>query len=200
MQPIDKFGQPIYQRTYDKMLRFGRILTSKGYVESKNKPNLFFRKTPEVIFFADMRGTDVVSIWEDPSPLLYAKFPDGMPRWKQKRLLEEEYRELGICRFSFYEEFEPEGLMCGEGGDGYCIVCGKDFQDEGLFCSRQCEEAYDDFEKTRCQVCGKELTWNQAVEHHLSYEENKTITVCRSCHVKIHRGSKLPKLKPIDSR
>lgn len=111
---------------------------------------------------------------------------------------EQEYRALRICRLSFYEECEPEGLMFGEGGDGYCVVCGKDFQDEGLFCSKQCEEAYGDFGKTRCQVCGKELTWDQALEHHLSYDDDKTITVCRSCHLNIHRGSKLPRLKPQD--
>lgn len=200
MEPFDKFGNQIYPKTYNKMLGYSRILIKNGYSESVKKPNLFFRKDEDagVIFFADMRGTDIVAIWEDPSPMLYVRFPNDMPRWNQKRLLEEEYRALRICRLSFYEECEPGGLMFGEGGDGYCIVCGKDFQDEGLFCSKQCEEAYGDLGKTRCQVCGKELAWDQALEHHLSYEEDKTITVCRSCHLKIHRGSKLPRLKPQD--
>ena len=190
MEPLDKFGNQIYPKTYNKMLGYARVLKAHGYTESLKKANLFYRKGAEgvfVIFFADMRGTDSVPIWEDPSPLLYAQFSDGMPGWKQRRLLEREYLELRTGRLSF-----------NEGGNGYCVVCGKDFQDEGLFCSKQCEEAYHDFWKIRCKVCGKELTWDQAVEHHLSYKEDKTITVCRSCHLKIHRGSKLQKLKPED--
>jgi hypothetical protein len=142
MKNIDKFGKPIFGNTYKKMLEYGRILTDKGYKESKNKPNLFYKKTSEAVFFADMRGTDVVSIWEDSSPLLYATFNDGLPRWKQKSLLKQEGHNISISRFSFYEECEPEGLLFGDGGDGYCLNCGKDFKDDSEFCSSTCEEEY----------------------------------------------------------
>ena len=198
MEPVDKLGRQIYPKTYSKMLTYGRTLKKFGYRESLNKPNLFYRKDEDngVVFFADMRGTDVVPVYEDPSPMLYAKFPDVMPTWKRKRIFEQEYGELPICRVSFYEEFEPEGLMFGDGGNGFCIVCGKDFHNEGLYCSPQCEEAHKSLTKVRCRVCGKVLEYTQSVEHHLNYAENKKITVCRSCHLKIHRGTKLPNLKP----
>ena len=198
MQPIDKFGKPIFIKTYDKMLGFGRILKNNGYVESRSKPNLFFRKALDVVFFADMRGTEIVPIWEDPSPLIYARFEDTLPQWKKRRLFKQELDHLQIARLSFYEESEPDGLMFGVGGDGFCVTCGKDFKEEGNFCSERCAEVYKNLGKTRCRVCGKSLDYSDVIEHHISYEENKTITVCRSCHGKIHMGNSLPKLKPHD--
>jgi len=201
MKPVDKFGNPIYSKTYETMLGFGRLLTKHGYVESFKKPNLFYRKAEDgTVYFADMRGTDIVAIWEDPSPLFYWKFPEHVPEWKQRRLIKRELEELPILRLSFYEECEPDGLMFGEAGDGYCLVCGKDFQDEGNFCSALCKEAFADLGKDVCRVCGKLMDYGEAIRHHLEYADEKTIIVCRSCHSKIHRGSKLPKLKPLDSR
>ena len=147
-----------------------------------------------------MRGTEEVPVWEDPSPLLYPIFVDGLPRWKQKRLLRQQFEELRIARFSFYEECEPDGLMFGDGGDGYCATCGKDFQSEGDFCSTLCKEAFTNLGKTVCRVCGKPLDFGQIIQHHIAYTDEKTFTVCRSCHGKIHSGGKLPKLRPIDRR
>lgn len=197
MQPIDKFGREIYADTYNKMLHFGSILLRSNYKESRNKANLFFKKSGQnVIFFADMRGTEIVPLWEDPSPLLYATFPGTMPKWERRRLMEQEHASLGIGRFSFYDGFEPDGLFFGDGGDGYCIVCHKDFSGEGLFCSTRCEQAYKEMGKERCSICGKELPYDKLIQHHINYPENKTINVCRSCHSKIHKGSSLEKLKP----
>ncbi len=82
--------------------------------------------------------------------------------------------------------------------NGYCTVCGKDFQEGGLYCSQQCQQADKDLGKVKCQICGKALGYNQVIAHHLHYAENKTISVCQSCHLKIHRGVKLPHLKPVD--
>ncbi|MBU1449190.1 HNH endonuclease [Patescibacteria group bacterium] len=210
MKPIDKFGNKIYPQTYNKMLGYSGVLKSHHYTESLRKPNLFYKHDGQahfyskqytiVTFFADMRGTKEVAIWEDPSPLFYAQFTNSPPQWLQRRLAFTEFNELRICHLSFYDECEPDGLMFGEGGDGHCIVCGKDFQAEGLYCSPQCQEADKDLGKVKCRVCGKVLEYNQVIEHHLEYAENKTILVCRSCHLKIHRGAKLPRLKPIDKR
>jgi len=208
MKPIDKFGNEIYPKTYNKMLGYSRVLKAHNYTESLGKPNLFYKHDGQAHFysnqytmvtlFADMRGTELVPIWEDPSPLLYAQFSSNPPKWLMKRLLEQEYEELRVCRLSFFAEYEPEGLMFSEGGDGYCIVCGKDFQADGLYCSPQCQQADENLGKIKCRVCGKVLEYNQTIEHHLEYAENKTILICRSCHLKIHRGTKLPHLKPVD--
>ena len=100
-----------------------------------------------------MRGTDEVPIWEDPTPLFYWKFVnegEKYPDWKKRRILVKKMNRLKEdfdvpTRLSFFEECEPDGLFFGYGGivgDGYCVVCGKDFQDEGLFCSKECELEY----------------------------------------------------------
>lgn len=198
MKPEDKFGHPICPATYTKMRKFAEKLIQFSYIEASQKQNLFYKKAKGVVFFADMRGTEEVPIWDDPRPLLYIKFETDLPEWEKRRIFRQEYAELGICRASFYEECEPEGLLFGEGGDGYCIVCHRDFQADGLFCSKRCEEAYEEQGKERCSVCGKELTYSQLVSHHIDYPENKTIQVCRSCHMKIHRSEKLPRLKPAE--
>lgn len=45
-----------------------------------------------------------------------------------------------------------------------------------------------------CKVC-KEKTYT--VKHHISYEPEETVYVCRSCHVKIHINDKFcPDLTP----
>ena len=200
MHPFDKFGSPIYSTTYTKMLNYARVLAKHGYVESTNKPNLFFSKDldNQTTFFADMRGTEEIPPWQDPSPLLYAQFPSNMPPWKQRRLFQNQYNQLRICRISYYEEFEPDGILFGNTGDGYCTMCGKDFQDEGHFCCPECQQAASDIPELRCRVCGKPLLPHKIVRHHFNYTNDKTIEVCQSCHLKIHRGSNLSSLKPPD--
>jgi len=72
MKPEDKFGRRIYPKTFLILQKYGNILTELGWKESKNKPNLFYKEFDEIIVFADMRGTEIVPIWEDPCPLIYA--------------------------------------------------------------------------------------------------------------------------------
>jgi hypothetical protein len=201
MKPIDKFGRPIYSRTYEKMMGFARVLVAHGYKESLKKTNLFYKneikeyfdggwKRVNITFFADMRGVGYSTLWEDASPLFYVKANRIVSGWVECRLAKEEFREIKICRSSF-------DLM---GGDGYCIVCGKDFGSDGFYCSEQCERA-DGYLMgvSKCRVCGKELD-DDFVSHHLSYGENKKIIVCRSCHGKIHMGNKFVGLKPVDKK
>jgi len=71
MQPIDKFGQPIYQKIYSILKEQEKVLLECGYHESSKKPNLFLRTCRIVTFFADMRGTEIIPIWKDPSPMFY---------------------------------------------------------------------------------------------------------------------------------
>lgn len=206
MKPLDKFGALIYPKAYDKMLGYGRVLKAHGYTESSGKPNLFYKHDGKayfygthqytvVTFFADMRGTQEVAIWEDPSPLFYVQFTNDPPKWLKNRLAGEEFDELRICRESYDPDLDEYNT---QGNRGYCLVCGKDCQSDGLYCSPQCQEADKDLGKVKCRICGKILETNQTIEHHLDYAENKKILVCRSCHLKIHRGAKLPHLKPID--
>lgn len=218
MKAVDKFGREIYPKTFRKMQQFGKNLETQGYKESQQKPNLFYKPDTFCVFFADMRGTDIISMWDDPSPLLYWNFIKECPEWQKRRIIKSEMGRLEKVgcpvRLSFYEECEPDGLMFNAEEDGYCKYCGKDFQDSGLYCSEECKlnarrkdlRGFAD-ESPICQACKRKIiddktiydeimkllpgmkdriVSSRKVEHHTSYKEDITMTVCGQCHAKIH--------------
>ncbi len=160
-----------------------------------------------------MRGTEIVPIWEAPYPLLYAA--RNSEAWKRRRALGEATKELDELeipnRLSFFETCEPGGLFFGpedELQDGTCKLCAKEFNAEGLFCSKDCEVTYSQLKEMRreeykqqlkCAVCGQILEfWSKnTIEHHVNYKPEKVVHVCRSCHRKIHaRHDLYPNLAP----
>ena len=74
MEPKDKFGNPLYPRLFQKLQEMGKRLERCGYQEAKQKPNLFVKRWPNVVFFVDFRGTEEIPIWEDYAGLFYWKF------------------------------------------------------------------------------------------------------------------------------
>lgn len=206
----DKFGNPIYQSTFRMLKENENVLLDGGYVESKTRPNLFYRKIPEGCFFADMRGTKEVPIWSDTRPAFFLNFNNDVPGWKRRRSVEEEFKRLFVagckCRFFFFlyetPEFEEVGLGLDEENgvldtpNGYCKFCGKDFGGEGEFCSKECEEKRIDELKTPCKACGKKIEFGEEISHHISYFPEKTILVHRSCHTRIHRTEAFSTLRP----
>jgi hypothetical protein len=80
MKAEDKFGRRIYPKTFLILKKYGEILAELGWEESRSKPNLFYKMFDEIMVFADMRGTEIVPIWEDPCPLMYAA--KGHEDWK----------------------------------------------------------------------------------------------------------------------
>lgn len=220
MKPADKFGRPIYEKTFRIMVSIGKKLAKQGYRESARKPNLFYRKTSEGdLFFADMRGTEEVPIWENPAPLFYWRVESASEDWLRTRIVKTEFRRLLAAgcrpRLSFYNWYERGGLLPGdidEAEDGYCRICGKDFQASGLYCSDVCEEkARKRLERAMrleleresnsitCYLCGRHpevLAFDKLesfVKHHTSYSPEKTITVCRSCHAILHDSEDAPR-------
>lgn len=231
----DKFGNVLYPKTFNVLKKIGENLIEIGYIESIKKPNLFYKKINEGIFFADMRGTKECPMWEEPCPLIYFKFNEDILFWKRRRILKEEIKKLPSHRF--VSQFEPSDWGDEEDlydelnfiseklyEDGYCHFCKKDFQDEGLFCSLVCEKEYynvidkrkyleikEKSNNIKCEVCKRNpevikgkycYELEQFIEHHISYSKDETITVCRSCHIKIHRGETVEdyKFKPEISR
>lgn len=174
------------------MCESAAILQDLGYKESSSKPNLFFRKNEFGVFFADMRGTEIVKIWEDPSPLFYWDISESIPDWKKRRMIKEELRRLASkgcrCRLSFYQECEPEGLMFDSDEDGFCNYCGKDFQDYGHYCSAGCEEKARRDSLPECSVCHQKMNRGSLIKHHISYYPEETILVCRACHHRVHNA------------
>ena len=142
MEPMDKFGNPMYWRVYRQMISVGAALLNCGYTESRNKPNLFFRATEGMVFFADMRGTKSGSPWRYPVTLLYVKVTGSLPHWRIERSFHEEIRKLRTkgCDVRQSTIIEPKVIDARAViGDGFCRICGKDFQADGLFCSPRCE-------------------------------------------------------------
>lgn len=77
MKPIDKYGRPIYSNVFLRLKRIGNALTKLNYRESIKKPNLFYRILANGgLIFADMRGSEIIPIWEDPRPLIYWKLDE----------------------------------------------------------------------------------------------------------------------------
>ena len=216
VEPVDKFGRTIYPRTFRQIQAHEAALLRLGYRESIQKPNLLLRATDEAVYFADMRGTDMVAIWEDPRPMFYVNFSHPTPTWKRNRLTKEEVERLheGGCpaRFSFYSRLGDEW---GESDDwdGYCHECEKDFRRDGLFCSKECEErdrkrraARSVTRSPTCAVCRRKIVesdysgWNagdslgedhlprRLVYHHVSYNPEEVIHVCQGCHNRIHHS------------
>jgi hypothetical protein len=200
-------GTTIYKKeVYTTLCNNIVVLKQNGCRESVKKPSLYYHKGRKgEVYFADMRGTDMVDIWEDPCPLFYVKFPYNMPYWQRSRLASMEFRGLKICRLA--TDFDSEeycvvavdlGVYMSDSSLGWCDWCSKDFQGDGHFCCAECEQAYDDCHAERCRICNKKLEYNEGVWHHLNYKEDITILICRSCHLKVHRGKSLNGYTPVD--
>lgn len=206
----DKFGHEIKDYVFRRLLRNGMRLEANGYFESVKKANLFVKKTAEGVYFADMRGTKEVPIWTDTKPLFYWKFEEPVPPWKLRRIIKEELLRLFDvecpCRLSFEfhdsQGFEEVSTYLDEENGiyhwptGYCELCGRDFEGEGEFCSKECEAANEELYKARCAKCGVSIDYKNAVDHHITYEPERKVLVCKSCHLKIHKSKKPTALKP----
>lgn len=173
----DKFGNPIYNHVYAKLCVIGMRLEKLGYDESTKKPNLFYKKLDGVVFFADMRGTMEVPIWEDPSPLFYYK-GDAL---KNRAIIIEEWKILieNGCRprisFEADEQYmfdRIEGLDAFRLVNEVCEFCREKYyveeKDRQGYCSDECQQkAHDGYikvewkcaeseaKKISCAGCGR---------------------------------------------
>ena len=211
MIPFDKFGRPIYAKPYAILVRWGDILVQNGYKESGKKPNLFYKPFSCGILFADMRGTDIVPIYEDPVPMVYIQHKgcDSIPFWKRHRIIGEELRKIteAGCEYRFSMEAQMHGdCICGRSftsetgfcaqNAGYCNWCKKDFQDEGEYCSQKCRGEHVESLKEKCVACGKSIDFTEVHRHHISYFPEQTVPTHMKCHLEIHKTDKYPGLRP----
>ncbi len=172
MIPRDKFGNQIYSYIFKTLKENGKFLVNLGYSESTNKPNLFYLRNTQACYYADMRGTEDVAIWNDTRPLFYWKFANSVPNWERRHLLKYELSRLFqtqcSCRLSFYAprssiEFENISIFIDTDNGvydwdiGFCCYCKKDFQNEGEYCSTECRENYKNSLIQECIVCKKKV-------------------------------------------
>jgi hypothetical protein len=96
MEPKGRNGQPIYPRIFQQLQAYGRTLEQCGYKESQKKPNLFYRSYPFGTFFADLRGTEEVPIWEDLSALFYFQWQgEPLPPAVRQQIVKLEWERTG---------------------------------------------------------------------------------------------------------
>lgn len=89
-------------------MRIGDKLIDNGFTESPRKPNLFLKKIDNATIYADMRGTDIIPIWEHPVPMVYFYFDKNVDKmFIMNNIKNKELKKLesdGIeFRISFYE-------------------------------------------------------------------------------------------------
>ena len=133
MKRENKDGSPIpSDSVWQKMQEIGKKLMYLGYVESFNKPNLFYKTYKALteeeengLFFVDIRGTSDTPISKDCRPITY-----------YRNITFEEYiTELIVLkragcepRLTFYTKYEPSGwaFSIEDIPDGHCKTCNKD--------------------------------------------------------------------------
>ena len=172
MKPVDKFGKPIFDSVWTQLCEIGAKLKMAHYREHTKKANLFLKLESGFLLYADMRGTELAPIWEDPCPLFYvfpadAQEDDDDSRIKRNKVMATEIyklQNLGIkVRPSFYESAEPDS----DSFDVYfsCVECEKAFgvPSNEPYCSgcvgRQAETekrkaAIELNRSDKCDLCG----------------------------------------------
>ena len=161
MKAVDKFGRKISEKTFKEIEKIGEKLSEIGYVESFGKPNLFRLSDGKITFFADLRGTRVVPIWENSRPLIYWHVNDKGARDDEQliELLLEHCEKLysqGVAWcFSFPETDEPGGYIYDHFGLIRKLSQIK-FNDSEFIFGVEVSEPYDNPTK-RCYFCRKLL-------------------------------------------
>ena len=191
----DRFGNELYPGLRSRLWRYGAALERIGFKQSNEKPYLFRMPGSVGVVFADLGGTEVIPIWEDDSAYIHGKLecPDWRKRQIIKKVREHCHQADVPTRLSFYEENDPEGLFFAEYDkpDGFCKVCGSQLDGPSL----QCDAC-----KPQCAACGDYFPLDQLIQHHVTYEPEELVSVCRSCHLVIHRGKRYQHLRPPATR
>lgn len=175
-----------------------------GYVESKGKKGLFYKKCFCGIAYLDHRINDDYPFRDqyEGGPRFY--FTLEKPQWQSIRVRRYQEQLLYEHEVKFVPSMRDYNEILGEMGrpqDGFCNFCNKDFQDEGWFCSSECQRLFHDQVKTICEACYQpidDFSGKSSPRHHVSYFPEETIIVHQNCHIEIHRSDKYLHLRPPD--
>ena len=171
MKRQHKDGTPIPSDSiWQTMQETGQKLEYLGYIESVNKPNLFYKTYESLtddeengLIFVDIRGTNDTPISEDCRPISYYRNLSFKDYITDLIILK---RAGCIPRLTFYTKYEPNGwAFCIEDiPDGHCKGCGKDILstvnwsvlEDGLYNELiELESIEPIVEINYCEVCKK---------------------------------------------
>jgi len=228
LKRIDKFGHRVRNRIYDEFSRYGSILFYAGYKEHPKKANLFLMMVEDITLYVDLREFDIPKIYS----LTFSKAPkwkrNRFTREEWNRL-NVKGCPVEISGGSYpnddYILLKEEDQIENYEEDGFCKGCLKDFKEDGYFCSDECRNKALKMYLARlinkapiCEHCKKRILdpeegkrvkelLNEDVaiiahQHHVSYKDNRTVTLCASCHSKTHHSndSSFEELKPDSKR
>lgn len=173
-----------------------------GYSKHVSKKGLFVKKCITGVAYLDYRNKGLLPREEqvELGPMHY--YFDKPMTWKSRRIRNTQMKILEEnqikFRLSFYAQYTDkiQELAMGE-GDGYCKFCKKDFQDESLFCSSECNRLFGQQDVLTCEACKGLLDPNDEILHHVEYSpEEIIVSVHKRCHVEIHRSWEHPELRP----
>lgn len=177
------------------------ILKIIGYTESVTKPKLLHKYKNGVDYYIDFRYL----LYSGNCPRFYffqSSFEHSnefIDTWEKAHEITNEILKIKTLGFkdiidtscTKFNTIMPEG-------NGYCIYCNKLLHKKGMYCDYNCE--YNYYIKIgnyiKCDVCNNYVFDNKWIKHHTSYDPEKIIEICRSCHTKIHHGNEYNNIKP----
>jgi len=104
----DKFGSNLYPNVRRTLNRHARQLVVTGFQQQPSRPTLFMYQSDKWMIYADLGGTEIVKIWEDPVPSIYA-FPSDLV--EREELLELVGYILEYRKIPYRRHFEDRHYM-----------------------------------------------------------------------------------------
>ena len=120
----DRFGRHVSSSVRRRVKQIGQQLSRIGFIESKKKPDLYFLKVHpnsdagDVMVFADLRGTEVIPIFEETCPLIWANFDRSFRLESLKKSFDSEI--LHYDDEMVWSKWDGFGISPGDTEDYFC--------------------------------------------------------------------------------
>ncbi len=128
---VDSQGHSMWGKVKLTVRRNARILTERGFAQSRKKPWLFYYRVPGGVLFAQLSSTDVIPIWECQQPMIWESY-NRPPKDEYEALFRDAVRRVVMhvlnqtpagARVSFYEShdydikapLQPSGYLYNDG-------------------------------------------------------------------------------------
>jgi len=190
-----------YSKQEKNLIPVDSKLLDLGYRESKFTKGIFYKKCRFGTSKLDFRNVGFLSRSEQvkEGPLFY--YSPIQSTWQSRRERKSERKLLDSNKIKYRHSSKEKFLeKVHEEGDGFCVFCNIDFQDEGLHCSKECERMCQNFPTEFCDACFEPISFQfrheNTIEHHISYFPEELIVVHKECHNVIHNSWEYPHLRP----
>ena len=121
--------------------------------------------------------------------------------WKSRRIRNEQRKILEDSHIKFRPLFYEQDIenmteFDNMEGDGYCKLCNQDFQNEDLFCSKECKRIFNE-QTNRCKICLNTIKQNETIFYHIEhFPKEKIIPIHKKCHLKVNQNGNQSDSRP----